>query len=84
MHSTICHKSSEVLAHIPTQVNRSDIFRFVVVVVMKEGTVVETGTHEYLRKNGQEYIRLNQIVEENEAAAEAAAAAAVAAAAKEK
>lgn len=30
---------------------------------MKEGTVVETGTHEYLRKNGAEYIRLNQIVE---------------------
>jgi ABC-type multidrug transport system fused ATPase/permease subunit len=34
---------------------------------MKEGSIVETGTHEYLRKNGPEYIRLNQIIlKENE------------------
>jgi len=26
---------------------------------MKEGELVETGTHEYLKKNGKEYIRLN-------------------------
>lgn len=33
---------------------------------MKEGTVVESGTHQYLRKNGPEYIRLNQIIEKEE------------------
>ena len=30
---------------------------------MKEGELVESGTHEYLKKHGKEYIRLNQIVE---------------------
>ncbi|KAL4440937.1 hypothetical protein ABPG74_009350 [Tetrahymena malaccensis] len=34
------------------------------IIVMKEGEIVEDGTHEYLKKNGQEYIRLNQLQEE--------------------
>ncbi|KAL4488821.1 hypothetical protein ABPG72_016474 [Tetrahymena utriculariae] len=34
------------------------------IVVMKDGELVEDGTHDYLKKNGQEYIRLNQLQEE--------------------
>lgn len=32
---------------------------------MKDGEVVETGTHEYLSKHGKEYIRLSQTLNKN-------------------